>query len=375
MRGRVGTAAAIALLLLDSLLLPSLRLSSTDSIFLSLHASTLTISLFCSSRFVPPSFNHFILSLSVLISPCSLCATFLSSLSRPVSSRSPLSLLCRITRLFYSNPVAPPVFYFSSIHVSPTNGFFLPVRAVSFYHFVSPLFPFRPFLSPMFVAFHPMPPSLSLSWDNPRLLSLFYFHFPRLQPLASSFFFFSSLPVEHIVPLPFLPFARFLPFPPLSLSLSLSLVFSFSFFLFRVAISRLCPARREPSPSLSRSLSRVCGTRETIMGRTGWLCPPQDIGCRGEIGNRVYALSVLLVSSVFLQSHPFSLPLHLLFYLCPAFYAIQCSSLSLQCVSLPLALHPARPREPWIRRGRVLYAPPDWRAATPHELFGNLIVS
>lgn len=31
-----------------------------------------------------------------------------------------------------------------------------------------------------------------------------------------------------------------------------------------------------------------------IMGRTGWQCPSQDIGCQGEIGNRVYPLSVLL---------------------------------------------------------------------------------
>ena len=296
------------------------------------------------------------LVLSPLAHPCRFSVALLVS-----STPTPLLLRYSIFLLFTSRP--PTAFFFPSVPLVSTTLSLLSSRFARFFPRCS---------SPFTQCLH-RSPSPGTTLDS-CLSSIFISRASNPSLLPFSFFLLSPLSTSYLFPF-FLSLASSPSLPSHSLSLFLSLVFSFSFFLFRVAISRLCPARREPSPSLSRSLSRVCGTRETIMGRTGWLCPPQDIGCRGEIGNRVYALSVLLVSSVFLQSHPFSLPLHLLFYLCPAFYAIQCSSLSLQCVSLPLALHPARPREPWIRRGRVLYAPPDWRAATPHELFGNLIVS
>ena len=272
----------------------------------------------------------------------------------------PLIASLSLTRLSYSgNPVAPPVFYFSSIHVSPTSGLFFflfpSVPLVSTTLSLSPLFPFfRPFLSPECSSpFAPIPRSLSLSWDNPSLLSLFYFHFPFASNPSLFFHSFFSLSLSLSIPLSSLRLSTsYLFLSLLSLAFptpsSPSLVFSFSSFLFRVAVNRRLASsaanqrekeREASSSSLSlspvHSLSRVCGTRETIMGRTGWPCPPQNIGCRGEIGNREYTrLSVLLVSSFFHPSPP-SLSLHLFF----CFFCL-CSSRSARCSThLSLSSH------------------------------------
>ena len=181
----------------------------------------------------------------------------------------PLIASLSLTRLSYSgNPVAPPVFYFSSIHVSPTSGLFFflfpSVPLVSTTLSLSPLFPFfRPFLSPECSSpFAPIPRSLSLSWDNPSLLSLFYFHFPFASNPSLFFHSFFSLslslhpaffsPVEHIVPLPFPAFARVS--HPL-LAIPRIFIFIFPFSRGRQSSSRFL--RSQPERERERSIVLV----------------------------------------------------------------------------------------------------------------------
>lgn len=236
MRGRVGTPVAIAL---RSTPCFSLSPSQSPSIrLLSLLYFTRSSSLSLS-----PSVQ--------LFHPVSICANFavLASRSRPVSSSLSLS------------PPFPSLLFGYSIFLLftfPRMPFFpLSVSAISFCHFVS-LFLF--FSTPR----RPLPLRSRLSVARlgfPRPVPL-QFSFPHLSRL--SFFPFASIPLPFTHPrlsrifIFIFPFSRRPPRPPLSPLLSLSL-----------------------SRALPFSVESAHGTRETIMGRTGWLCPPQDIGVSG----------------------------------------------------------------------------------------------
>lgn len=163
------------------------------------------------------------------------------------------------------------IFPFCS-RLSRSRLFFFPVWAASFCHFVSS------FLCSLFFYL------LAGLATFPLSLSLFYFHFSALANVGSFISFFHPFSRRERT----VAFFLFPRSPPrTTLAKRVPLVFSFSSFLFRA--DTCCFARGESVVSVAPGspASRVCGPRETIMGRTGWPCPPQDIGCRGEIGNRV----------------------------------------------------------------------------------------
>ena len=395
--GRDASSYSLAL----TLLLPfSVFLQPTP--FFSLYfALTLSPSLLCFSLY-PFRFNCSILSLSVLISSLynfisTRSFVFLSPFLSFSLFRSPLFL--SLHRLFVSSSptFASPLFYFSSIHISPMNSFFfLRICAVST-NFVSPL---PLFFARFFLSFFLRRSSLPFIYYFYRSFSLgtilstisFLFSFPApplLLTIPSVFFipFLSlslsfHLPVEHIISLLFPAFVR------TRVSLSLSRIFIFIFRFSRGYSSSLFHSKRSPCSFLIHC--RECAEREKrLWGERGGYVPHriQGVGERlaTEYTRSQFYHSSLYSSNLFLSisfylflTHSLILTLILTLTLYVILFLSLSLSLSLsipRCVTLPLALHPAEPRELWIRRGRMLCAPSDWRAATPHELFGNLIVS
>lgn len=252
MRGRVGTPTALALY-------STLSFSVSRALFSDFSLSFV---------FVCPFLLYILFCLSLRqFYPLHFCIQSYFSLSFPLLHISSRSNFCNAPRFSTDS-------FFISFSPS-TLSLFLPVYLSLSFHFACLIC-----LSSIFIFFFFLYIRIFELCCSSRSLSVLLVHFLILFPL----FLFSS------------------PISLLSICLgahsSSSLLRSYFCFLFLFIFFVLAFPFFLSDALCVESMQE----RETIMGRTGWLCPPQDIGCQGEIGNRVYPPSVLL-----------SLPLSIIF--------------------------------------------------------------